>query len=174
MKDAGLKLIVMGVSGCGKSTFGASLARATGAEFIEGDVHHLASSADKMRRGISLNDADREPWLDRLASLLEERPGSAVLSCSALKKSYRDRLRAGVPGLQFVFLQISPGAATERVGSRSGHAFPVSLVANQFEALQSPAAETGVLVIDAEQPAVDQLHRALAWLRRTSGFGSMA
>ena len=88
------KLVVMGVSGCGKSTLGHELARAFDYALIEGDEHHLPASKEKMRAGIPLQDADREPWLDRIGALVAAAPGGAVLTCSALKKAYRDRLRS--------------------------------------------------------------------------------
>ena len=88
------QLVVMGVSGCGKSTLATALARALGGTVVEGDAYHLQSSQAKMRAGEPLTDADREPWLDRLGELLAAARGDVVLSCSALKRRYRERLRA--------------------------------------------------------------------------------
>jgi gluconokinase len=154
----------MGVAGCGKSTLAAGIARAVGADMIEGDEHHLPASRDKMSRGIPLQDSDREPWLDRLGAMLAASPGAAIVACSALKQRYRDRLRARVPGLRFVFVEIEPAEAARRVGSRSGHLFPAALVASQFETLEAPLGEAGVLTIAATLPPGAQLDAALRWL----------
>src|SRR5258706_6705247 len=96
----------MGVSGSGKSTLGRALAAGLGYPLIEGDEHHLPASKAKMRAGTPLQDADREPWLDKIGALVANEPGGAVLTCSALKRAYRDRLRAQAPGLKFVFIEI--------------------------------------------------------------------
>jgi gluconokinase len=158
------RLVVMGVAGCGKSTVAAELARALDCPLIEGDDHHLPASKAKMRDGIALTDADREPWLDALGALLAQAPGSAVLTCSALKQRYRERLRACVPGLRFVYLEIDVGAARDRVASRAGHFFPASVVASQFDALEPPTGEAGVLAVDAGLPLAAQRDAVLAWL----------
>ena len=163
-----MKLIVMGVSGCGKSMLGARIAAALGAPLIEGDDHHRPQSRAKMRRGIALADSDREPWLDRLGDLLAQQRGDVVLTCSALKRRYRQRLRARVPGLRFVFIDISQVEAAERVRSRSGHIFPHTLVASQFEALESPAGEVGVLAVPASEPTPAQVDAVLRWLGRSA------
>ena len=94
-------------------------------------------------------------------------PGPAVLSCSALKRRYRDLLRAAVPGLRIVYLEISPGQAAERVAARPGHVFPASLVASQFQALERPSDEPDVLRVAALEPVTDQLAAVLAWLATT-------
>ena len=161
---AGHRLVVMGVAGCGKSTVAAELARALDCPLIEGDDHHLPASKAKMREGVALGDADREPWLDALGALLAQTPGSAVLTCSALKRRYRERLRACVPGLRFVYLEIGIEAARERVASRVGHFFPASVVASQFEALEPPHGEAGTLAVDAGLPPAAQRDAVLAWL----------
>jgi len=158
------KIVVMGVAGCGKSTLANDLARALGAEMIEGDAHHLPASRDKMTRGIALQDSDREPWLDRLGAMLAAIPGAAILACSALKLRYRERLRAAVPGLRFVFMEIDEAEAARRVGARSGHLFPAALVASQFAALEAPHGEAGVLTVAATLPREKQLAAALRWL----------
>jgi gluconokinase len=159
------KIDVMGVAGCGKSTLARALAVALGCGFVEGDDHHLPESQRKMHAGIALTDADREPWLDRLAALLASDPDTGlVLSCSALKRRYRDRLRDGVPGLRFVYVEISPQDAAVRVASRPAHLFPASLVASQFEALESPLDEAGVLAVAATEPTERQLDAVLRWL----------
>src|SRR5438105_5755087 len=158
------KLIVMGVAGCGKSTLGAGLALALGCALIEGDDYHLPESQAKMREGIALQDSDRAPWLDRVGQVLQEQRGTAVATCSALKRRYRDRLRAQVPGLRFVFVDIAEADAARRVGSRPAHLFPASLVASQFAALESPVGEPGVLRVDAALPPQAQLDAVIGWL----------
>lgn len=118
------KLIVMGVSGCGKSTLAAGVALALGCPLAEGDDFHPPESRAKMRQGVALPDSDREPWLDRLGWLIADQSGATTATCSALKRRYRDRLRAQVPGLGFVFIDISEADAAHRVGSRPHHLFP--------------------------------------------------
>ncbi len=158
------KLIVMGVAGCGKSTLGAAIATALGCPLIEGDDHHLPESQAKMRRGIALQDHDREPWLDHLGELMSAQPGDVVLTCSALKRRYRDRLRARVPALKFVFIEIDEAQAALRVRSRAGHLFPDTLVASQFEALESPAGEPDVLCVPASESLPAQVGSVTRWL----------
>lgn len=164
MKDS---LVVMGVSGCGKTSLAAAVAEALGTRFIEGDAHHSAANLAKMRQGIALTDADRDGWLDTLAAELRRTPLPAVLSCSALKRSYRDRLRAAAPGLRFAFLDIGRDEALRRVAARGAtHFFSTSLVDNQFATLERPEGEAGVLRLDALAP-LDQLRAEVtAWLAK--------
>ena len=164
----GLRVLVMGVAGSGKSTLAAQLARELGLASIEGDHHHSPASQDKMRRGIALGDADRLPWLDTLGALLAQRDGGAVQTCSALKLIYRERLRRAVPDMRIVFLDIAPDAAHARVAERPAHLFPPSLVRSQFEALESPIGEHGVLRVDANRSRHEQLDSVLTWLSRRS------
>ena len=145
-------LVVMGVSGCGKSHVGAVVAARLGLPLVEGDEFHSDANRARMRDGIALTDADRADWLDRLGAELRQRPGGAVLTCSALKASYRDRLRSCSPGLRFAWLDLDPPSAEVRVAQRAAHFFPKGLVATQFEALESPLGETGVLRLDALLP----------------------
>jgi gluconokinase len=158
------KIVVMGVSGSGKSTLAAGIAGALGALPIEGDEHHPSANVEKMRRGDALQDSDREPWLDRLGDLLAAHPAPAVLTCSALKRSYRERLRAKLPGVLFVFVEIDETTAAERVRGRAGHYFPPHLVASQFQALEPPHGEPGVLVVAATLSPQAQLDSVLQWL----------
>ena len=158
----------MGVAGCGKSTLATRLAQALACPVIEGDDFHLPQSQEKMRDGIALEDADREPWLDRLGQLMAWRSGDVVVTCSALKRAYRDRLRAGVPGLRFVFVDIDVATAAARVGSRSGHLFPQSLVTSQFSALERPQGEPGVTTVTAHDTVEQQVDAVVAWLAETS------
>ncbi|RYF41418.1 MAG: gluconokinase [Comamonadaceae bacterium] len=162
-------IVVMGVAGCGKSSFGQLLAAAAGLACIEGDDYHAPASIDKMKAGRPLNDSDRDVWLDTLGVLLaRQQPQGVVLTCSALRLAYRQRLRAARAGLRFVFLRIAQDEAQRRVAARSGHIFPASLLQSQFDTLESPDGEAGVLTLDAAAPADDNLQRALAWLRTES------
>jgi gluconokinase len=168
-------LVVMGVAGCGKSSLGSAIAAALGWVLIEGDDFHAASSKDKMRRGIALTDADRRGWLATLANQLAQHPAGAVLTCSALKRNYRDQLRAGAPGLRFVFLDLDEATARERVAARAAqHLFPPTLVASQFATLESPVGEPGVLRLDATLPPDTLLQQTLQWLASPSSAGTTA
>jgi gluconokinase len=162
--SVGAHIVVMGVSGCGKSAAGQRIARELALPLIEGDEFHPASNIEKMRQGIPLDDGDRAGWLDRLGRELARRDSGAVLTCSALKRSYRDSLRQAAPGLRFVHLSLSQERALQRVAARGGHFYPPSLVASQFAALDDPAHEPGVLVVDACQPLEQVVQRAVSWL----------
>ena len=157
-------VVVMGVAGCGKSSLGVAIAQSEGAQLIEGDAYHSDANREKMQRGIALTDADRAGWLDTLAGVLRVRPGNVVLTCSALKLAYRERLRAAAPGLRFVFMEIDPASARARVEARDAHFFSPSLVASQFAALQSPVGEPGVLRVDALAPLAQLQAAVSAWL----------
>jgi len=159
-------ITVMGVAGCGKTSLGQGLAAALGYAFLEGDSFHDAASVAKMAAGSALTDADRHGWLERLALQLQAHPQGVVLSCSALKRSYRERLRAARPDLGFVFLEISPELALQRVAARAHqHLFPASLVQSQFQTLESPSGEAGVLTVPAALPPQEQLDLAAGWAR---------
>jgi gluconokinase len=158
------KILVMGVAGCGKSTVAAELARRLDAKLIEGDEHHSPSNQQKMRDGIALQDTDREPWLDKLGELLAKARGSTVLTCSSLKRSYRDRLRAAEPALRIVYLEITLAEAHCRVEERPAHYFPPGLVASQFAALEVPGEQEGVLRVSATDPLALQARKILDWL----------
>lgn len=159
------RLVVMGVAGCGKSSLARTLADALGWDFIEGDDHHSPENKALMRAGIALTDADRAGWLSTLGQQLQQAPGGAALSCSALKRRYRDTLRQAVPGLRFVFLDITPEQALQRVRARAGgHYFPPQLVDSQFDALERPLGETGVLCLQADATPTDLFHAVADWL----------
>jgi gluconokinase len=162
--DKSFSLVVMGVAGCGKSSLGAALAERLDFKLIEGDDHHSQSNRDKMRQGIALTDADRAGWLATLGALLARQPGGSVLTCSALRKSYRDQLRAASQGLRFVFLDIKPEQARERVAARSEHFFNLDLVDSQFVTLEDPSTEPGVLRLDASLPLLSLAEAATRWL----------
>lgn len=159
-------VVIMGVAGCGKSSLGAAVAAAEGLKLVEGDEFHSASSREKMRRGIALTDADREGWLRTLGDRLRESPGGVVLTCSALKRAYRDRLREAAPGLRFVFLDIGREDARARVAARApAHFFSPSLIDSQFATLESPEGEPGVLRVDALAPLPGLVTEVGDWLR---------
>lgn len=156
-------LVIMGVAGCGKSSLGGALAQRLGFELIEGDDHHSEGNRLKMQQGTPLTDADRAGWLVGLGWLLARRPGGMVLTCSALRKAYRDQLRAASPVLRFVFLDITPEQARERVANRGAHFFSSALVDSQFATLESPVDEPGVLRVDAALPLESLLPQVELW-----------
>jgi gluconokinase len=129
-----IAVVVMGVSGSGKSTVAAGIAAALGLVFIDGDGLHAPASVARMRAGIALTDEDRWPWLDRIGAVLgdvDESPRGVAIACSALKRAYRDRIRAAAPGVRFVFLD-GPAALIEtRMAARTGHHMPGTLLASQ-------------------------------------------
>lgn len=157
-------VVVMGVSGCGKSTVAGLIAQQLGLPLIEGDSFHPARNILKMQSGVALTDEDRADWLATLGAELAAQPKGAVMTCSALKKSYRDRLRQAVPGLHFVHLALTEEQALKRVQQRPDHFYPVSLVASQFAALQDPSAEPGVLTLAGDAPPDEMALKAVAWL----------
>lgn len=144
-------VVVMGVSGAGKSTIGAALARELGWRFIDADDHHPPANVAKMAAGVPLTDSDRAPWLDAINLLLRNEK-QAVLACSALKQSYRDRLTAGVPGAVFVYLKGEFELISGRLAGRRHRYMPASLLKSQFETLEPPEKSIAVDV-DADVPA---------------------
>lgn len=160
----GLRIVIMGVAGCGKSSVGAAVAAGEGLPLIEGDDFHSPESRRKMSQGIALTDTDRAEWLGILGQQLAAHPQGVVLTCSALKRAYRERLRAAAPGLRFVFLEIDRDAAQQRVAARGSHFFSASLVDSQFATLESPVGEDGVLRVDALEPIASLQRRVGDWL----------
>ena len=158
----------MGVSGSGKSTLGPLLAHALGCRFLEGDAFHSAESVVKMRAGEPLRDEDRWPWLDRLGAELNAavaRDGAGVAACSALKRSYRERLGRTVHApLAFVFLDAVPTDLARRLLGRHGHYMPSSLLASQLQTLEPPDPGECVLGLDARRPPQELCEAACAWL----------
>ncbi|MBY5797419.1 gluconokinase [Rhizobium leguminosarum] len=147
-------IIVMGVSGCGKSSAGEKLAEALHMAFVEGDALHPAANVEKMSKGIPLTDDDRMPWLDRIGEDIKaslEKSEGIIVSCSALKRIYRDRLRAAAGGnLFFVYLEGSRALLMKRMGERKGHFMPVSLLDSQLATLEVPTGEQGVVTVDID------------------------
>ncbi|MCL2542594.1 MAG: gluconokinase [Nocardioidaceae bacterium] len=132
-------VVVMGVSGVGKTTVASALADALGWPFQEGDDLHTPGNIAKMSAGEPLTDADRIPWLDRIGAWMDERAAAGeagIVTCSALRRAYRDRLRSGRPQVRFLHLTADPSVVRRRVGSRQHHFMPSSLVESQLEALE--------------------------------------
>jgi len=145
-------LVVMGVSGAGKSTVGMRLARQLGWEFVEADDFHSAHNIALMKAGHPLSDADRAPWLESIAAHLDElrRAGKcAVLACSALKKSYRDVLRSGHGDVRFVYLKVERDVLARRLEERHGHFMPSALLDSQLATLEEPTPAEGAIVLPA-------------------------
>ncbi len=160
VKEPVFQVVVMGVSGCGKSTVSAALADAMGLDVTDGDDLHLSESVAKMRAGIPLEDADRWPWLDRIGQHLAQAPSTGrgrVVACSALKRDYRDRIRAWAPEVRFVFLQGSAALIRQRLAQRQGHYMPPELLDSQFRTLQVPSAEESDVVTVPIDQALDAL-----------------
>ena len=157
------RYIVMGITGSGKSTVGSALARSLGVEFLEGDDYHPVENVRKMSLGIPLTDDDRAAWLRALAHRISQarQPGlGLVVSCSALKRSYRDVLRGADPDLQFIFLNGSRSLIEQRLASRRGHFMPASLIDSQLEILEEPGPNENAIVCDireSPQQIVDEL-----------------
>lgn len=148
-------VVVMGVSGCGKSTVGRLLAQHLDMPFIEGDELHPPHNVALMAAGIPLTDEDREGWLEAVGAVLARSPAGAVASCSALRRRYRDRLRRQVPGLCFVHLHGARTLLEQRLGQRQGHYMPASLLDSQLRTLEPPAPDEQALELDiADAPEV--------------------
>uniref|UniRef100_UPI003100B9FA gluconokinase n=1 Tax=Neorhizobium sp. EC2-8 TaxID=3129230 RepID=UPI003100B9FA len=152
----------MGVSGCGKTSVGKLIASSLGYRFIEGDSRHPEANVEKMRNGIPLEDTDRWPWLETLGAELAEGEGT-VISCSALKCSYRDLLRqkAGRP-VTFVFLQGDRALLAARMAGRRHAYMPLSLLDSQLATLELPHQERDVVTIEVDQPAARIASLAIA------------
>jgi gluconokinase len=151
----GRRWVIMGVCGCGKSTVGAAVARAFGVDFIEGDAYHPAPNVIKMSAGEPLTDDDRAGWLQALAreiAAARARGEGIVVSCSALKRRYRDLLRQADPGLRFAHLQGPRGMIAARMQTRIGHYMPISLLDSQLRDLEPLQPGEAGLTLDTTQP----------------------
>ncbi|MFI7502059.1 gluconokinase [Streptomyces sp. NPDC049687] len=159
---------VMGVAGTGKTTIGALLAARLGVPYAEGDDFHPPANIAKMSAGTPLDDADRWPWLDAIGSWAHGRAGhGGVVSCSALKRSYRDRLRAAAPGLVFVHLAGDRALIEDRMAHRRGHFMPAALLDSQFATLQPLGPDEAGVVVDVSgtpEEIAERAARALAGL----------
>lgn len=166
-------LVVCGVSGSGKTTVGRLLAQRLGWQFQEGDALHPPANIRKMASGQPLDDADRRPWLAAVARWIDgqcaaQMPG--VITCSALKRAYRDALRAGRPQLRLLFLRAAEDAIAARLAGRQGHFMPAQLLHSQFQAQEQPGADEGVKVVDVAGRTPEQVAAAaLDWLGARDG-----
>ena len=147
----GSPIVVMGVSGSGKSTVGAALAKRLRVPFGDADDFHPPANIEKMTAGHALDDDDRYPWLEAIGDWLAEHHDGGVMSCSALKRKYRDQLRRHCPEVQFLHLAGSPEVIGRRQASRPGHFMPPSLLASQFETLEPLDSDEAGVVIDVDQ-----------------------
>jgi carbohydrate kinase (thermoresistant glucokinase family) len=156
------KIVVMGVSGCGKSTIGAALAERLGLVFTDGDDLHPAANVAKMAAGTPLTDADRWPWLDSVAAVLQQRGG--VVACSALRRSYRDRILQNAPDTVFVHLAGTRELLQERISGRADHFMPSALLDSQLETLEALAGEEPGAVFDIAASEHEIVAEVINWL----------
>jgi carbohydrate kinase (thermoresistant glucokinase family) len=157
-------VLVMGVSGSGKSTVGRSLAARLHRPFVDGDDLHSPGNKQKMAAGIALDDADRAPWLDAIADTLSRPP--VIVACSALKRAYRDRLRKSAPHLGLIYLEGARTLLARRLSARSHEFMPPTLLDSQLAALEPPGPDEGALTFDIESPPDIIVNLAAAWLQR--------
>jgi len=153
----------MGVSGSGKSTVGVLLAQRLNYRFVDGDDLHPPANVAKMAAGVPLDDADRAPWLDQVAVVLSE--GSCVVACSALKRSYRDRLRAADPALILVYLEGPRSVLSERLQGRTHRYMPATLLDSQLTTLEPPGADERAITINIERAPADIVDQLASLLR---------
>jgi gluconokinase len=146
------RLVVMGVSGSGKSTVGLRLAERLGVPFVDGDDLHPDANKAKMAGGTPLEDADRWPWLALVGEAMAQSPTGIVVACSALKRSYRDAIRAKAPDARFVYLRVPRDVLEQRLQHRPGHFMPASLLASQLQTLEEPTGEERPVVVEADAP----------------------
>ncbi len=160
-------IVVMGVSGCGKSTVGMEIARRLGWDFRDGDAFHPPANVEKMRSGAPLTDDDRWPWLDAIAAEVAAREGEGrhvVIACSALKRAYRDRLRAARSAIRFVHLDGSFALIDARMKARKDHFMPASLLESQFATLQPLGSDEDSVTVSVDAEPVEIASRAIAAL----------
>jgi gluconokinase len=167
-----IAVVVMGVSGCGKSTVAAGIAAALGLAYIDGDDLHSPRSVEKMRGGIALDDEDRWPWLDRVGQHLSDAqaaPAGLTLACSALRRAYRDRIRRAAPGVRFVHLEGTRELLRERMAARTDHYMPEALLDSQLQTLERPGDdEPDVITLNIESAVELLVSRAVNALRRSA------
>ena len=171
------RIIVMGVSGSGKSTVGQALASALGIDFVEGDALHPPGNLVTMAAGTPLTDADRLGWLQEIAKQLADHqthPRGVVVSCSALKLAYRDLIRAVVPTVRFVFLQGAARVIAQRLDSRGVHFMPSSLLQSQLDTLEPPGQDENPVTLDISLPLPRIVLEAVQQLQFAPAFGASA
>lgn len=154
----------MGVSGSGKSTVGAALARRLGVPFADADAFHPATNIAKMAAGKALTDDDRYPWLEAVGQWLADHRDGGVMSCSALKRTYRDRLRSHCPGIEFMHLTGSPELIAGRQAGRRGHFMPSALLQSQFDTLEPLAPDEHGTAVDVGQSVEGIVDGLLSYL----------
>jgi gluconokinase len=161
-------IVVMGVSGSGKSTFGRALAEALDWDFLEGDDMHPPSNIEKMRAGIALDDDDRRLWLDHIAAWISSKESEgrqSVVSCSALKRAYRDRLRQSGTAVHFVYLHVERSELKLRMRQRS-HFMPAALLDSQLRTLEEPAEDEAALTLSGNRSIDEMMSEVRHWLQR--------
>lgn len=159
-----LRLVLMGVSGSGKSSMGAALSQRLDAPYLDGDDLHPPANVEKMRRGIPLTDDDRRPWLKLVSAALHDQ-APVIVGCSALKRAYRDLLREGAGGaVHFVHLAGERDLILGRMQARSGHYMPPALLDSQFAALEPPGPDEGALTVDIVHPYERLAAEVTDWL----------
>jgi gluconokinase len=152
LSNATLRLVLMGVAGSGKSSVGEGLAAKIGARYFDGDDLHPKANIDKMSRGEALTDDDRWPWLTLVGEALAKADGTLIIGCSALKRIYRDHIRLKAQGpVIFVHLSGSRAVISGRMGARTGHFMPTTLLDSQFAALEPPADDEHAITVDIDQ-----------------------
>ncbi|QIR15862.1 gluconokinase [Shewanella aestuarii] len=165
---AGKTIIVMGVSGSGKSTVGQQLATSLNAKFIDGDDLHPRANINKMANGEPLNDADRAPWLERIADAvysIESKNETGVIVCSALKKCYRDRIRQGNNQVYFLYLHGDYQLILQRITARRGHFMKQNMLDSQFATLEVPLNEPNTVIVDIDNSIEDIVEKAVGLLQ---------
>lgn len=167
METSTLHVVVMGLSGCGKSTVAEGISTAMGLPFAEADRFHPAGNVAKMSAGIPLTDADRWPWLSDLSAWMAAQAAegrSTVMACSALRRAYRDVLRSGPPAVQFVHLDGPVELIAARMSARADHFMPASLLASQMATLEPLEADEDGVVLDLRHDPDTLVEEAVAWL----------
>jgi len=164
------RIVVMGVSGCGKSTVATGIAAQIGGTFTDGDDLHAPESIAKMAAGHPLNDDDRFPWLTRVGEALVQGEGPQVVACSALKRIYRDRIRVAAGGpVSFVCLQGTPELLWQRMQARKGHFMPVTLLHSQLATLELPDVDEDAVIVSIDQTPAEIVRDALNGIAKVTG-----
>jgi gluconokinase len=165
-------IVVMGVSGSGKSTVGSALAQRLQVPFVDADTLHTPSNIAKMRAGEPLTDDDRYPWLQKVGQWLTGHRGGGVVSCSALKRTYRDQLRTHCASIQFLYLSGSPELISSRISERPGHFMPAALLQSQLDALEPLGPDEPGVTVDISQGVEDIVDDFLAGVATRQGTDS--
>lgn len=166
---APLVVVMMGVSGSGKTTIAKGVGERVGLDVLEGDAYHPAANVAKMKSGIPLEDTDRLPWLHAIAVAIDEELAggrSAIVACSALKRSYREILIGAHKGVVLVYLQGSPALIGQRLRSRKGHFMPPTLLQSQFDTLEEPGEDEAPIVVSIAPPPERIVDAVIAGLQK--------